>query len=338
MNQMITAFRRKMCLDPRLRVLGGVFGVTQELGSGAYGRVVRACYPLRTVYEYQQKKRVLFFFHRLQKRFLPVCFEDAIVVAVKIQPMVVVGDERYVGKSIHAQLQSGSTFWVEYAVLRMASLLVKKKICPFFIPYVNVAFCAEQQQSFLFMSQADSNLSKYFQQTRGVITEACLLSIMMQVVVALYTLFSKCGVVHGDLHFSNIFYYRVPVELCRGWCFRWQGTDFMIPNCGLLCVIGDFGLASIKDIVMNPEVDSNQVFQRRHGDMFLFAEKMVGRFPDSAVVRELSDVASNIFDRRGTVTVADCENFMRHWMTDKSTRIPKGQRDYYHLDKTVDFQ
>ena len=274
LNSVIEHFKKKMCTDRYPNVVGGIIGFIKVLGEGSFGKVFKACYPLKTVYQHVKKKKVLFLFTTSNVRYEPVCYPDALIIAVKVQP-IEEENIQFISSNLYEKMISKSSIWCEYAVLKASSLLVKHKICPFFCSYVNIALCEKDHQSFLFMNYQDGSLHDYLQQVK--ITEELLFSIFVQVLIALYSLYANFEIVHNDLHSGNILYHTIPKEDCLGWEFRWREGKFIVPNEGILFVLSDFGLAARKEVFYNPMLkikfrSSNfpRVFRKKNMDLLYF--------------------------------------------------------------------
>jgi serine/threonine protein kinase len=343
LDKVVAELKTHMCTN-KFNVMGAAIAVEERLGRGVFGYVVKACYPLKKVYERQQKRRVLFFFRWTVKRYEAVCDKDAIAIAVKIQDMKE-GDERFLGMDSYRQLTSGRTIWTEYAVMKFASRLVTRRVCPFFTPYVNIAFCSERRQSLLFMNKEDGDLYHYMSKTP--LSERSLFSIVMQVCVAMYALFSQYGIVHSDLHSGNVLFHKIPRSACPGWTFLYRGnTRFTIQNKGIMCVIGDFGLSSMKDVFYSPNLsyigvrrnDSPKVFYRDRCDILRFLKDMKALFKQSTVIATIMSIAIKIFvaPHNDILKTSDYESFLSEILLHPLLRpylIPLLNTDTYDLNK-----
>ena len=80
-------------------------------------------------------------------------------------------------------------------------------------------------------------------------------SVLLQVILAIAIGQTQAHLKHHDMHLENVFitelkdieHQGVPLKSKDSWSYSTHGTTLYVPQCGVLALIGDFGLASATD-------------------------------------------------------------------------------------------
>jgi hypothetical protein len=110
--------------------------------------------------------------------------------------------------------------------------------------------CRENNKSLFYLELAHGDLIVWVHHHHG---ENEWMSFLFQIWTALYTLQKHLKMVHGDLKYANILYYKTNKNNNEYWKYTIDNVSYYIPNEGYVFVIADFGISEIISDTRNPK-------------------------------------------------------------------------------------
>ena len=140
----------------------------------------------------------------------------------------------------------------EIAASRKVTSLVANRICPHYVILHDAYTCDEERDSVYLVLEyiAGRNLSAYIYDPNT--SDANLLSVLQQVIIAIHTMYSRIGLVHGDLHPDNVMVSTRPIPFCTEYILnsgrkRRREPERRYVYSNATAFITDFGRAYIHD-------------------------------------------------------------------------------------------
>ena len=144
--------------------------------------------------------------------------------------------------------------WRELMSLRWINRLVKENICPNFgllYNYYALNDCSyffRQKKTYgcllLFLEKADGtlyDLLKHFSSTKTAMPANLWKSILFQILAAIYSIQHHYGLIHRDLHWRNVLYWKV--KPTGYWLYYIKKIPYYLPCLGFRVGLCDFGKA-----------------------------------------------------------------------------------------------
>jgi hypothetical protein len=183
-----------------------------------------------------------------------------IKLVVKKIPMTE-NDLIYSKKPFSKESLMGSPALAELYFLRILNLLVEQDICNF-LPLLYKFFICQKcvftnkkvKENYfdikgcliLVSDLADYTLKDILENEKNMpITH--IISLYLQIFIAIYTMRKYLGIWHHDLHYNNILVYKVTPG--GYWEYNIKGKKIKVPNFGYFIVITDFGYSRIPGII-----------------------------------------------------------------------------------------
>lgn len=121
----------------------------------------------------------------------------------------------------------------EYYYLSKVKNIVDDDICPNFI------YLYEKYNDLLLMEYADGDLKSFLKKIKY--SDEILYSMIFQILMGILVLQQILKIFHNDLARGNIFYKKIPTNKYKYFLYSINGQEYILPNCGYLFMIGDFG-------------------------------------------------------------------------------------------------
>jgi hypothetical protein len=170
---------------------------------------------------------------------------------------------RFEAKEISEFVSGNFVGYSAFVVECVCNLLLTKLVDQGLTPHVLIATQAikSKNNGYLLLERIDCTLDDLLADPQHCESSVCkreltnreVASLFLQAVCAIDTLQRVCKLKHHDLHTGNVFLRRIVegvvfrgVDLSTATHFHYHvnGSDFYVPNCGLLVKIGDFGMTS----------------------------------------------------------------------------------------------
>jgi hypothetical protein len=155
-----------------------------------------------------------------------------------------------------------SDAWAEIYFLKIIGRLNSQKITPHVPKYYKYYICDDCKFSNEYISKsltkdnkciillndlADGDFKKYLKNNKDLSVLDLYLA-YFQICMGIYAIQKYFGIIHGDLHYGNVLYKKVPKGYNR---YTLNGKKYYVYNNGLLFYLWDFGFASIKGRLEN---------------------------------------------------------------------------------------
>jgi hypothetical protein len=220
----------------------------------------------------------------------------------------------------------------------LSNLLLSKLVDKGLTPHITLATGAVSYKNtgYLLLERVDGTMDDLLSEERlerrmcdHLLTVPEIAGLFFQTVYGLHVMQHVCQLKHHDLHTGNVFVQRITrstrfkeqqLQGATHFHYHLDGTDFYIPNCGVLAKLGDFAMASfdykgkrVQRVDMdafndNPEKwgywNAHYENERGYDTQFLFADVPVdGRLrKSSALHRFLKLMKAAAMGKRGRVT------------------------------------
>lgn len=127
----------------------------------------------------------------------------------------------------------------EYILMKKASQLISKFICPNFI----LVYGYNYSVPLITMEYADGN-SEFLFKSNNYIEKGIYKTFMFQILIAIYSYNKYIGEYHNDIKLANILYKKINPNII--FHYKIRGKNYYVKTHGYLFMLGDFGRSSKK--------------------------------------------------------------------------------------------
>lgn len=132
---------------------------------------------------------------------------------------------------------------IEFISQTLSNQLVFQGICPHFVVNYYWDYINTTKELIGFNEFVDGGLFKTWMFQNH--TPTMWLNALFQIFVGILALQRYYGMIHSDLHSSNVLLKRVAPG--GYWRYSIDGKDYYVPNMGYICIINDFGFSWVPD-------------------------------------------------------------------------------------------
>lgn len=178
--------------------------------------------------------------------------------AIKVIPLEYTGI-KYIKNHNSLRALNSDNSWSELYFFRLLSMLNEQKICNFFPSLYKYFICKNciiknkevthnNTNCLIILTElADTTLSDLIWKKHTNLRYTEIVSIYLQVYIAIYTMRKYFGIWHNDLHNRNILISKI--QSGGYWSYKINNKTINVPNFGYKVLLNDFGYSSVPGII-----------------------------------------------------------------------------------------